>query len=436
MSNNILSKLRRLEEISRSEAQNQVRRLADEVGLDPGQIRIRDISDVKNLALNWANECLIVELKIGRARFERALSAPDLGLDDRELEEYVHSICPGRQLLVTGEYKKLIKKLNALESRARRALERHSFKTIFGYAVPCVTRRGRVSPFVALTEEIAVIEQEYRATYNQLSENLLEIWRTTTEMLQNAATVIYQKRPEFSQEITLENFKNTFVARAMANFPTRLQLERSYRFELVPTFVPLYGLQGWDSGQEIQHRAIELKEEVLAKIQETYEEQAQEFVTNILAELRQIIYETVTLALDTLGKTGSLPGPTIQSLCKMIEQVDSLNFIEDEAVIEQMEQLRSALGTAKTRDNLSLSVVLHRLKNDNRDFLLALGQQPRATRSRAAASKTKTTTPAPVQLANATQRQRRQVNGKTTILQLKLADPPPMRQQRMGNGDL
>ena len=120
----------------------------------------------------------------------------------------------------------------------------------------------------------------------------------------------------------------------------------------------------------------------------------------------------------------------------MIEQVDSLNFIEDEAVIEQMEQLRSALGTAKTRDNLSLSVVLHRLKNDNRDFLLALGQQPRATRSRAAASKTKTTTPAPVQLANTTQRQRRQVNGKTTILQLKLADPPPMRQQRMGNGDL
>ena len=74
MSNNILSELRRLEEISRSEAQNQVRRLADEVGLDPGQIRIRDISDVKNLALNWANECLIVELKIGRARFERALS--------------------------------------------------------------------------------------------------------------------------------------------------------------------------------------------------------------------------------------------------------------------------------------------------------------------------------------------------------------------------
>ena len=81
-----------IDEVSPKTPEERRAELASQAGLDPEEIAVHDI------ATEWANNCLIVELNIGRARFERALTPPDLGLQDNELEEYISSIYPGRQI--------------------------------------------------------------------------------------------------------------------------------------------------------------------------------------------------------------------------------------------------------------------------------------------------------------------------------------------------
>ncbi len=323
---------------------------------------------------------MLVDLHIGRARFERALSFPDLGLDqtDEDLSDYIQTLNPGKQLLVGASYRNLIRRLDNLEKQARRAVQRHSVKTLFGYAVPCI-QRGGTNPFEALVDEIDSLEREYRATYDALMTQLDEIRRDTRSLLESASYRIYKilKKDEFATPP--REFIEGFVKRAMANFPSSDHVRAMYQFTLAPKFVPL--MQTEREFDSVKHNALQLKSEIIESIRQSYKEQSQNFVEDILANLRQIVYESVTLSLEALRKTGSLPGPTVAGLKKMVQQVQQLNIPNDQVVLSQVQQLETTLNKTARRDPDEIRKLLEELQNENRRFLLALGYQPRSTRT-------------------------------------------------------
>lgn len=371
-----MKKIKRLNEIIENigSVKDDIEKLACQAGISSDEIRI------EKTALEWARNCLIVELHIGRARFERALTPADLGLDDDELQEYIETLYPGKQLLVSGEYKELYKHLDRIESRARRLLDRYGVKTEFGYAVSCIKKNG-ISPFERMIEKINELETEYRITYERLVEKLDEIRAATEQLLYNASEKIYQSINRDKTALPDEEFKRKFVQKAMSSFPSRAHVESMYAFKLIPKFVPI--LQARHELDGVKHAALSLRSEIVESIRAGYREQIETFITDVLAHLRQVIYESVSLSLETLRKTGTLPGATVVGLRKMIEQVKQLNFAEDQAVLEQVEKLEKMLDKSTERDSGEVALLLEQLKQENRRFLLALGYKPRVVRSRA-----------------------------------------------------
>lgn len=355
--------LKTLEEIAPQESE-ELARLATGAGLDPAAIK------VEHLATAWARNCLIVELHIGRARFERALTPPDLGLDKKELKEYIETLYPGRQLLIAGEYKELYQRLASIEQRARRVVKRYSLETEFGHAVSCIRKNGQ-SPFEKMTEELKKLEAEYSATHAELVTKLDEISAYMEKIMNNAAGKIWRAS---HSNTSLEEFRKSFVAKAMSNFPDRTHVESMYCFRLIPKFVPLTG------ANDIQHSAMQLKHEIVESIRQSYQEQVEGFIHGILTQLHEIIYDSVNMALEALRKTGTLPGPTLLSLKNTIEQVKNLNFGNDQAVIKQVEQLEKALEGQKHNEK-TLGLVLEELQEENRHFLEILGNKPRTVRT-------------------------------------------------------
>jgi len=360
-------------QMSQEEIEAEVRRLANNAHIDPATIKI------EKTALNWAHNCLLVELNIGRARFERALTAPDLGLDEKDeaLKDYIATLYPGRQILVGGEYRSFIKQLDNIENKARRVINKYSVKTKLGYAVSCVPKNGK-TPFEELVEHIDNLEREYRAVYSQLIELLYEIKEETQEILWNASEKIYLMIKKNGP--VPEEFKKNFVKRAMQNFPSREYVESMYTFKLTPKFVPL--AQAEYEMRDLRHKALSLRSEVIESIKASYKEQVEGFVEDILSYLRKIIYETVVISLEALQKNGSLPGPSITSLQKMIVQVKNLNFANDQDVARQIESLQIMLNKAEKRDPDEIRKLLQDLREENRRFLNALGYEPRTVKTK------------------------------------------------------
>lgn len=397
-----------IEETSTGQSQERIRleveRLANNAGIDPSKIK------VEKVALEWSMNCLIVSLHIGRARFERALSHADLGIDttnNPELTEYINSINLGRQKLVTDQYKELLLKLERLEKQARRVVKNYSIETEFGFAVPCVNRGG-VNPFEKLITEIDEIEKEYRETYSSLIYQLDSIKRDTKFFMRSVSHQIYKILKKDEEAIPSEDFVDNFVKKAMLNFPTENHVENTYNFTLSPKFVPL--AQTDRELDLVRHNALKLKAEVVESIRANYKEQSQNFVEGILSSLHNILYDTISGSIETLRKTGSLPGSTIHSLRKMIEKVQRLNIPNDQIVLNQVEQLDLMLNKSAKRDPDEVRTLLETLQEENRRFLVMLGNQPRLTR---AASDV-------VQSLPSTQRQSRSVSTEIPKMPLKI----------------
>ncbi len=368
----MLSQLNQIiDEVSSKTPEERMAELAHNTGLDTEEIKLQ------NTATEWANNCLIVELNIGRARFERALTPPDLGLQDEELEEYVNSIYPGRQVLVTGEHKKLYNRLNSLDRKARRVVEKYSIKTEFGYAVSCIPNDEGITPYEKMVDELNQIELQYRSTHDLIIQNLDDIRKNTERIMYESSIQIWQKMQK-DDSLPPEEFKLDFAKKAMRNFPASDHLETMYMFRIRPKFIPL--AQTKNELDSLEHNALNLKAEIVESIRNGYEEQVEGFITDVLVHLRQIIHETISQALNSLRKAGSLPGPTLTSLRKMIENVRELNFADDRDVVAQTERLERAIGTTEERDAEEIGLILEQLEIENRQFLMALGHKPRATR--------------------------------------------------------
>ncbi len=371
----------------------EIERLANGAGVSPEKVKI------KTVALNWAQNCLLVELHIGRSRFERALEPPDLGLNenDNDIKDYIGTLSLGRQLLAAGYHKELLAKLNNIEGKARNLVRKYSIETAFGRAVSCVPNSQGISPFEIMTNKLDRLEADYRETCDILISQLDEMKNETEAVIYAATDKIFRMIKGSSYIYAPEEFKNQFVEKALKHFPSESQVRKSYRFNLEINFVPLS--QHERELSELKHVALATKSELISSIRSSYEEKAEKFVTDILANLRQIIYEQVALSLDTIRTTGSMPGAVIVGLRKMVEEVENLNFIDDHEVTRQITRLKAAIGQARERDPGEVALLLEQLKEENRRTLMELGQKPRAVRSRS-----KATDPKPPQEIKARQR--------------------------------
>ena len=347
--------------------------VAANTGLSPNKIHAR----LETYAHKNARKGVICALHIGRARFEQALTPPDLGIDtnDGEIQDYLASLSLGRRLLVAGEYKKHLHKLSAIEQRARRKLESCSIPTAWGRFVPYTV-------FQEMKEKIDEEMLNYQNEYQSVIYKLDEIRWETEAVLADASHHLFKMLKKDWTAIPPTEFTNSFVNKAMLAFPSRQEVEAAYQWNFEVSFVPVtQANQEMEAVMKLRTEAAEAKQQVVEHIKQTYQKQIGGFVADMMAHVRQLAYESVSTALAVYKKHGRLGGKTTESLKNVIAQIDALNIANDTDVIMQVRKLQSIVAQNESFGSAGeTGLVLQELVEENRQFLLELGRQPRLTR--------------------------------------------------------
>jgi hypothetical protein len=350
---------------------DQKNEVAARLGCDPEDISVR----LDATATSLARKGVLVDLKITRERFELRLDAEDLGIKASEagyrefLDEYVRL---GRRRLIPVRY---LRSIDAVETNARRLLRESSFQTVWGRFVP-------YQVYSELSRRLEEMGGEYRRLNDRILENYDSIRLFTETKYRDAAREVYRTLQKDAGASVPEDFVENFGFRVMSKFPGRAEIEESCRFQIDLSFVPVTSTMAEMEARMANNVMASAEKAVADEIRQTYHRQVQGFISDLAAQLRSMIYESVSAARDNVEKHGHLPGPSVMSLRQLVQKVQSLNFMEDREVIRQLGELSEILDReSEDRDAEEIMDVLKKIAEANRQVLLSLGQRPRAGRS-------------------------------------------------------
>jgi hypothetical protein len=363
----------KLSESETSDIERQRSKVASRLGVHSDDVEVRlDITATK-----LAREGVLVDMHIARERFEKQLSAEDLGLD-ADSDEYKDFLAQyinlGRKRLIPALY---LRKLSALETRARRLLRGYSFQTAWGHFVP-------YKVYDDIKNGLAEIEREYRKVYDEILERYDSIRFSTYMEYRKAAVEVYRTLKKDPDCPVPEEFIDSFANRVMNHFPEKRAIADSYRFEVNLSFIPVTSTMLEMEAHMAEARVkLETQQKIAEQVKETYRRQVKNFVSDLAVHLRTMIFEAVSAARENLLKHGNLPGPSVRSLRLIVEKVKELNFMNDRQVLQYVKELTDMLvRSAEGREKGDISDLLQKIAEDNRRVLLALGHEPRAVRNR------------------------------------------------------
>ncbi|SFR12444.1 DUF3150 domain-containing protein [Desulfoscipio geothermicus] len=363
----------KLTECEEEDIEKQRAEVASRLGVHSDDVEMR----IDVTATKLAREGVLMELHIARERFEKQLSAEDLGLDadSAEYKDFLTQyINLGRKRLIPASY---LRKLSALEIRARRLLRGHSFQTAWGHFVP-------YKVYDEVKKGLTEIEREYRKVYDEILDRYDSIRFSTYVEYRKAAVEVYRTLKKDPDCPVPEDFIDTFASRIMNHFPRKEEIADSYRFKVNLSFIPVTStMLEMDAHMAMTRVKLETQQEIVYQVKQTYQRQVKGFISDLAVHLRTMIFEAVSAAQENLEKHGNLPGPSVRSLRLIVEKVKELNFMNDRQVLQHVEQLNEMLeSSASDRETGDIAGLLQKIAEDNRRVILALGHEPRLSRNK------------------------------------------------------
>lgn len=368
----------------------QIAEIAQALGEDPAAIRADNPRWVDLL-----QEGVIVKVTLRRWRGKARLELDgDLGIPvNGEGELYRALLDIGSKLLLP---RGIQKELDSIDSAARQNVERFGFKTHWGTFIPATA-------YAAWKEKDAEYQERYFAVRDQIIARYGEIIDKQLDEYAEAARVAYKRRNKLQPGQDLDwrinredDFVEAYMARLRLLIPTKDQIAASFAYEVELAYIPLPSLLAADRqnateiavANEAERRRLNaldaMNREVIAKAQAEKESLVDGFLTDIVRQLRAMIYDAVTAVSDATAKNGFLHPRSVVQLQNLVAQVERLNFIGDRDAEAMVERLRSLAAQATTdRDPAEVQQALDDVALVTRASLLALGDGPRACRAQA-----------------------------------------------------
>ena len=359
-------------------------RLAASMGEEAEAIAVAN-SDV---AAKLMQAGVVINLHIGCWTGKRKLQPEDLGLDD--YGDAAHRI---KRAINLGEVAlippTLMRRRDSVIVQMRRNLDRFSYSTAWGQFVPA----GVYQRWKERHEELVA---EFFSIRDDLVEHLDELWTSRSGMwaelrltYEEHARLVWcrlQRLPatEANLPYTPDWFIQQYVEAILRSIPSSSYIERSFYVQAIPTLIPLPSILVEDElrAQRLREQSA-AERQMQADVQKYYTERKTEMVDEFLGELvreiRSRVYDTVTVAIASLEKNqGKLVGKTAQGLRNLIEWVDAMNIYDDQEIGQGLARLRHALDQAAgDRDMAAIKRQLKALGTVSRSTLLDLGLQPK-----------------------------------------------------------
>lgn len=340
------------------------REIAAIVGEDANNVVVRNAEWEKFL-----QDGLLVRLHIGRWRGKSLLSLEDLGIQP---ETTAQRKAFERVLTLGSRYilpRQIMKKAEGLESKARYALEKRSFRTFWG-------RWIHVSKYAEWRE----VNEQIRAEYLALAQEIQNTWEDLLEQSRQDYVILgLQTYNRLVQAGALavssterEVWVREFVARSMAQVWNVERVVSSFTYAWKSEFVALAQQVATDQAAAGAIRLSQAEQLMLEDVRRTAAEQAaegcQRLAADLIAEVREQVYKVAVDALENLRKNdGRLGRNSSKGLNNLIEQMTSMVFWSDPALEQRIASVQRIVQTPANR----------RSESELNDALVSLGAEAR-----------------------------------------------------------
>lgn len=369
-------------------------------------------SELKQEGVDWATlmqQGVIVRLHIRRWRAQTQVTLQDLGLpapkDDKERAIYEDLISLGSKKLLPPD---TLRELNALDSGARKHLEKYSFKTYWGNFVP-----------VGAYEEWKQGNCDFESKYLALGNEIVNEWKKTMDWLVDAYAVAarrgYQNLARLNPKALMlakekrrmseDEFVDAFMSRIMAAIPDKDEVRASFGYESELSYIPLPSMlaEEWTKKQQIETaHQIEMEKlnaeqrlerertqqmermnrDVVEDARRRKQELADQFVRDLQTQSLSIIYDGFVNVLDSMQNNGGkLVGKASEQIRNTIELWRTMNLTDAPAVTQQITRIAGMMERdPKERSALEIRGLLQEIAAAARANMVSLGANPRSTR--------------------------------------------------------
>jgi len=398
----------------------------------------KDVHVLDNAWIRRMKEGVIVTLHIGHWRAKARLTYADLGLpqagdgDEKVLEEL---LLLGEKFLLPASY---VHKMESAESAARKYLARTACETAYGPFVP-------FTMYAEVKKELNRYRQDYLAIGADIVDNLDAITENHIATCSDAARQAYRRlsklTPRFESSesfVDEDEFVDKFVDNITALIPNKERLRTSFVFDINVSYIPLPSLVAKDMAEakriqiasdaerertmaearveiakisaeedriraqrqlekmkeeeavsieeaalrERENKLEEMNRDVLEQARRQKEEMINGFMSDLLINLRGLVYETTTDVLASIGKNRSMHPKSVEQLRNLVKQIGNLNFFGDAEIDQMISAVMTQLGSlSKERGVGDIEKCLRDVAILTRLSLVDLGETPRSARS-------------------------------------------------------
>jgi uncharacterized protein DUF3150 len=292
------------------------------------------MSDSNTMLLDvLTREGVLINVSVRYWRGTKKLNAEDLGLNPDEVSKRLVSL--GHKRLLPKES---TEPLALVEGRAHAFVENNTFPFFNGLAhfVPNTKLEQVTSKLTALEQEFWKAKERFLDQYASSREAALGEWK------------------EMAQKLVRE--PERLLAAIEASFPPVQKLEATFGFEMRLFQIAAPGGMGLDLvALGDQQRVIAARDQAAQEAAAKIRAETEAFVVDCVATLRA---QTATLCEEMLASIqhseNGVHQKTLNRLIRFVEQFKQMNFVNDQAMEQQLERVRQELlskGAQEYRDS-------------------------------------------------------------------------------------
>ncbi|MBA3822503.1 MAG: hypothetical protein H0X24_01210 [Ktedonobacterales bacterium] len=344
---------------------------------------------------NLARRGVIVTLSIRRWRAQTSLRFDDLGMtiDDATIRQVLATIMTLGQKRLLPRDRRL--KLEQAEAEGRRILEKHSFATPWGRFVP-------VTAYFRWKEENQRCQGAYFALRDALVADyagiVAEVMAQYRVAASHAYAVLCQTTPDTEAVYGAEDaYIAAFCDQIRAHIPSAEAIAATFAYTTSFAYIdvplnegivePAVALPSLEVGRipdpaELQERQLlAMNREVLGDLRSRKTAEVDRFLTDLVTQLRGLIYEVATDVLTSMQRNQKLARGSTRQLKRLITQISQLNFYGDADVERMLDRLQATIDLpARKRDIGALEDQLRAIATVTRLTLMQIGEPPRSGR--------------------------------------------------------
>jgi len=291
---------------------------------------------------------ILVDVNVSYWSGAKALTPNDLGLDPKQVTS---AFKLGKKFLVD---KNVIQSFRTIEGRARRVVELNSFQFPIGHA--------RFVPAKAFPKVLTQLK-EYQAEYNRLVDNLVEnydkyrqdmvpVYREAAEQafLQSEETGVQEFNLD-EREARKSRYITAFLERINGFYPAAESLRGRYRLDWDIYVTSMPDLDQQDS--DLLASGIVLRETLIAEYQQKAKEKISSFVEDVVGSLRTQTVDLCSRVAESIKNGVAINSRTIKSLREFIDRFQTLNFVGDAGLEEQLNSFKKEFLDAHLTESIT-----------------------------------------------------------------------------------